>query len=138
MTMLVRKILFVAAGILSVAIGTVGAFVPLLPTVPFLLLAAYFFAKSSPRLYHWLHTNRWFGKILTDYKEGKGVPLRIKVYSIVLMWVVVASSLLYMIESTVGKIIMVVVGIAVTIHLMMLKSYKTIQHEPVTSTTPPD
>jgi uncharacterized membrane protein YbaN (DUF454 family) len=119
----VKKILFVLAGILSVVTGTIGAFVPLLPTVPFLLLAAFFFAKSSPRLYNWLHTNRWFGKILRDYKEGKGMPRSAKIFSILLMWLVVGYSL-YTIESPAGKVIMLVVGIGVTIHLLMLKSYK--------------
>jgi hypothetical protein len=132
----VKKILFIVAGILSIVIGAIGAFVPLLPTVPFLLLAAYFFAKSSPRLYVWLHTNRWFGKTLSDYRNGKGVPVKVKVYSIALLWVVVGYSLLYMIESTAGKVIMFAVGIGVTIHLMMLKSYN--KHKSLTPTSPPN
>lgn len=135
MTNHVKNILFIVAGILSVVVGTIGAFVPLLPTVPFLLLAAYFFAKSSPRLYTWLHTNRWFGKTLTDYREGKGVPVKVKVYSVVLLWLVVGYSLVNMIESTAGKVIMFVVGIGVTIHLIMLKSYK--KHETLTPTSHP-
>lgn len=124
-----KKILYITAGILSVVIGTIGAFIPLLPTVPFLLLAAYFFARSSPRFYMWLHTNRWFGKILTNYSEGRGIPLKAKVYLIVLFWLVVGYSLVNVIESTVGKIIMAAVGVGVTIHLLLLKTYRESQDE---------
>lgn len=129
MTSHVKKILFALAGLLSVFVGTVGAFVPLLPTVPFLLLAAYLFAKSSPRLYNWLHTNRWFGKMLSDYTEGKGVPQSVKIFSILLLWLVVGYSILSVIELTLGKVIMFVVGIGVTIHLLMMKSYTKAEDE---------
>ncbi|MBI4546929.1 MAG: YbaN family protein [Ignavibacteriae bacterium] len=118
------RFLFVLAGTLSVALGIIGIFVPLLPTVPFLLLAAYCYAKSSEMFYHWLLTNKWFGKIIRDYKEGKGVPVRVKVYSITFLWFVVGYSTFYALESRTVKIVLFIVGIAVTIHLMLLKSYR--------------
>jgi len=119
-----KRVLFALLGILSVILAVVGIFVPLLPTVPFLLLAAYLFAKSSVTMYNWLLSNRWFGKIIRDYKEGKGVPVRIKVYSITLLWLMIGYSILYAVESQTMKIVLLIVGIAVTIHLMMLKSYR--------------
>lgn len=112
------------AGTLAVVVGVIGIFVPLLPTVPFLLLAAYCYARSSEKFYDWLINNRWFGKIIRDYRAGKGVPVRVKVYSITLLWLAMGYSILYAVQSQLMKIVLIVVGIAVTVHLMILKSYR--------------
>lgn len=121
---LIKKISLIAAGMLCIVLGVIGIFVPLLPTVPFLLLAAYCFARSSEKFYTWLFTNRWSGKILTDYKAGKGFPLSMKVSSILFLWLVLGYSILHVFQSTLWKAILFLVGLAVTVHLLMLKSYR--------------
>ena len=120
-----RKILYFIAGSLSIILGVIGIFVPLLPTVPFLLLASYCYAKSSGNFYLWLMTNRFFGKMIKDYKEGRGVPLWTKIASISFLWCVMGYSIIYHVESTTIKVVMILVGVAVTIHLMMLKSHRS-------------
>lgn len=73
-------------GCIAVVLAVFGAFLPLLPTTPFLLLASACFVRSSPRLHNWLRTNRVFGAYLRDYEDGRGIPLRGKIVVLVLMW----------------------------------------------------
>lgn len=81
-----------AVGWLSVLLGVIGIFVPVLPTTPFLLLAAACFVRSSRRVYHWLVDHRHLGPWIRDYLEGNGIPLKAKVYAIGLMWLSIAFS----------------------------------------------
>jgi hypothetical protein len=81
-----------AVGWLSVLLGVIGIFVPVLPTTPFLLLAAACFVRSSRRFYHWLVDHRHLGPWIRDYLEGNGIPLKAKVYAIGLMWLSIAFS----------------------------------------------
>ena len=80
------KIFLNAVGILAVVLGIVGIFLPLLPTTPFILLAAACFARGSERLHARLLANRWCGKLLRDYEQGKGIPARAKVLAMLMMW----------------------------------------------------
>lgn len=77
--------LMALAGILCTAVGVVGMFLPLIPTTGPLLLAAFFFARSSPRLHRWLTTHPRFGRFISDFHEGRGIPLRGKVVATVAM-----------------------------------------------------
>jgi hypothetical protein len=119
-----KRILLLIGGIMSVSLGVVGIFVPLLPTVPFLLLAAYCFGRSSQRFHTWLLSSKPFGKMISDYKAGRGIPVSVKVVSITFLWLVIAVSVIWSLETTLSKIVVMLVGIAVTIHLMMLRSYR--------------
>jgi uncharacterized membrane protein YbaN (DUF454 family) len=74
----VKRHAFFAAGCLLVAIGFVGAFLPLLPTTPFLILAAACFARSSPRLEAWLLNHRQFGPLLRGWREHGAIPVKAK------------------------------------------------------------
>ncbi len=88
------KYLLAGLGLVSMVIGIINIFIPLLPTTPFLLLAAYLWAKSSRRLHKWLMTNSWTGKYLTDIQEKRGISLRTKLFAIISMWVSVLFSTL--------------------------------------------
>ena len=77
MRKLVHPIL-TGVGILSVVLGIIGIFLPLMPTTPFLLLAAFCFARSSPRCHQWLHQHRWFGPYLTRYQQRHAMTRRDK------------------------------------------------------------
>jgi uncharacterized membrane protein YbaN (DUF454 family) len=67
-----------AAGAAALLTGFVGAFLPLLPTTPFVLLAALCFSRSSPRLEHWLLNHRRFGPLIQDWRAHQAIPLRAK------------------------------------------------------------
>jgi uncharacterized membrane protein YbaN (DUF454 family) len=118
------KYLLIAVGTLSVALGFLGIFLPLLPTTPFLLLAAACYIRSSQRFYCWLINNRYFGKYIRDYREKGGIPLKLKVYVISLMWVVMAATAIFVIDLLVVRILLVVIAGGVTIHLLSLKTIR--------------
>jgi len=81
---LVRVVLIVA-GTFSIALGILGIFVPVLPTTPFLLLAAACYARSSQRFYDWLLNNKYFGNYIRNYRERKAIPLKGKVLALALL-----------------------------------------------------
>lgn len=74
-----KKILYVILGCVSVTLGAVGAVLPILPTVPFLLLAAYYFARSSERLHTWFQNTKLYKENLEDYVAGKGMRKQVKI-----------------------------------------------------------
>ncbi len=86
------RYLLLAIGWLSVALGVAGIFLPVLPTTPFLLLAAACFARSSPRFHQWLVTHPRLGPWIKGYLSGVGMPVKAKVYAIGLMWLSIAVS----------------------------------------------
>jgi len=89
-----KHTLLILAGILSLALGVVGAFVPLLPTVPLVLLAGFCFARSSERLHGWLINNPHFGAIIRNFEAGRGIPRRVKIRAIVVVWLSMTVSAL--------------------------------------------
>lgn len=111
---LLLRAAWVATGSVAVAVGVLGVFLPLLPTTPFLLLAAACYVRSSPRLYHWLMTNRWTGDYIRNYREGKGMPLRAKVISVGLLWSTLTLSS-FMVELQFVRIILLLVAIGVPV-----------------------
>lgn len=88
---LVRQILLVV-GWLAVVLGVIGIFLPVLPTTPFLLLAAACFVRSSRRVYQWLVDHPRLGPWLLDYLEGNGIPLKGKIYTLITMWISIGIS----------------------------------------------
>jgi len=120
---LIRKVLIVA-GTLFVGLGIVGIFLPILPTTPFLLLAAACYARSSERFYRWLLNHRWFGKYIRTYQEGKGIPVKAKALSISLIWLTIFSSVIFVVHPLIVRIILIVIAIGVTIYLLSLPTLR--------------
>ncbi|PID67307.1 MAG: hypothetical protein CR959_00815 [Fusobacteriales bacterium] len=119
----INKILYIIVGILSVILGTIGIFLPVLPTVPFLLLALFCFNRSSDRFYNYVKNHKRFGKILRDYEKDKSIPRSAKIRGIIFLGCSMSFSI-YKIQSLHMRIFLVVIWIAVTIHLLMLKTTK--------------
>ena len=118
------KFLFITAGILFVGLAVLGIIVPGLPATPFLLLASAAFIKSSPRLYHWLNNHRIFGSLLKDFAEKKGISLRNKLISIILMIAMTSISIIFFIQSDPVKIIVAICALAGTTVVLSLKTVK--------------
>ena len=117
-----KRQLLLAAGTLSLAIGIVGIFVPILPTTPFLLLAAGCYLRSSQRFYNWLMGNRFFGNYIRNYIEGKGLPLKIKIITITLLWITISISIIFALQNLLVRIILVVIALGVSLHIMKIKT----------------
>jgi len=117
----VKKKLLILMGFFFVGLGILGIFLPLLPTTPFLLLAAALFARSSPRFYNWLLNNRWLGSYIRNYREGKGIPLKAKILSITLLWLVILYSAFFVLKKWSFRILLIFIAFGVTAHLLTLK-----------------
>lgn len=116
-------------GILFVGLGALGIFLPLLPTTPFLLLAAACFIRSSERLYTWMMTNRIFGSYIKNYREKKAVPKRIKVFTLILLWAAIGYSAVMVVQSFWMKTGLVLIALAVTWHILTLRPILTEQKD---------
>ena len=116
-----KNTIWIISGSIALGLGTLGMFLPLLPTVPFLLLAASCYLKGSPRLYQWLLSHRYFGKIIKDYKENKVIPRKAKISTIVLLWISISISI-YLISILWIRVLLFVIATGVTIHVLSFKS----------------
>jgi uncharacterized membrane protein YbaN (DUF454 family) len=118
------RILLIIAGTFFVGLGIIGIFVPLLPTTPFLLLAAACYARSSQRFYGWLLNNKWFGIYIKSYLERKGVPLKVKVLAITLLWITIGSSVAFAVQILVIRLILVLIAIGGSIYILSIRTLK--------------
>jgi len=114
------RLLLLGSGFLALGLGTVGIFVPLLPTVPFLLLATACFARSSERFHNWLMEHPHFGPILHSYLNGQGISLQVKISTLALLWISIPISVLFFIDILSMQILLIGIGLGVTIHLLRL------------------
>jgi hypothetical protein len=119
-----KRRLLIAAGTLSTGLGIIGVFIPILPTTPFLLLAAACYMRSSERSYQWLINNRIFGAYIRNYIEGKGMPVRIKIFTILLLWLAIGLSITFGVQNIVIRIVLICVAIGVTVHIGLIKKRK--------------
>ena len=117
-----RRGLLLAAGVLSVGLATVGLFLPLLPTTPFLLLAAACFVRSSDKLHQWLVTHRQLGPYIRNYQEHKAITRRSKVVSLLLLWGTITHTGISVTSSLAVRILLLLVGIGVTFHVLSLRT----------------
>ncbi|MBX8499805.1 YbaN family protein [Pseudomonas lijiangensis] len=115
------RYLLVAVGWASVSLGVIGIFLPVLPTTPFLLLAAACFARSSPRFYNWLVNHKRLGPWIRDYLAGNGIPLKGKVYAIGLMWASIGLSC-YLVPLPWARGFMLASAVLVTIYILRQKT----------------
>lgn len=115
-----RYLLF-ACGCLSVILGVIGIFLPVLPTTPFLLLAAACFARSSKRFYLWLVMHPKLGPWVRDYLDGQGLPLKGKIWALALMWTSISLSM-WIVPLFWVRIFMLISAISVTVYILKQKT----------------
>ena len=114
----------ITAGTFFLGLGIVGIFLPLLPTTPFLLLAAACYARSSKRFYNFLLNNKWFGNYIKNYRERKGIPLKIKILSISFLWIVIGYAVIFVVHILLGKIVIILIAVGVTMHILSIQTLK--------------
>lgn len=120
------KHLMALAGFLSLALGILGIFLPLLPTTPFVLLAAWFFLRSSDRMYRYLISHKHFGPMIINFQVNKAIPVHAKVISLALMWGCILFSAFYVVHIWFVRIVLLITAICVSIHIL---SYKTLKKQ---------
>lgn len=116
------RILLIVIGWICVVIGAVALVVPVVPTTPFLLIAAACFAKSSPRFYKWLLEHRLFGPFIRNYREKGGITRRQKAIALLTFWPAILISGFFAPVGMWGRLILVVSAVGVTTYLLSMKS----------------
>ena len=119
-----KKKLYIAFGFLAVALAIIGVFIPGLPTVPFLLVALFCFARSSKKYHDMIMNNKYFGPVLQDYYSGKGLTSSVKIKAISFLSCGMAFSI-YKIQNLHARMALVIVWLGVAIHIILLKTKKT-------------
>jgi len=114
------RCILIAIGWLSIILGVIGIFVPVLPTVPFLLLAAACFARSSERFYNWLINHKQLGPLIHDYLSGTGMPLRAKISALILIWLSILISAFILVHLFWVRFLLLGIATCLTFYLLRL------------------
>ncbi|WP_084146017.1 YbaN family protein [Anaerovorax odorimutans] len=118
-----KKIILIILGSFFLILGSIGIFLPLLPTTPFVLLASICYGSSSPKLYDKLRSSKYFGPFIENYKSKSGIPKNVKVKAISFLWITLLISAILS-KKLFIHLILLIVGISVTIHICLLKTKK--------------
>lgn len=116
-----KKYFLLTIGTISVFLGVLGIFLPLLPTTPFLLLASYCYLRSSKKMYGWIMNHKTFGSYIHNYIEYKAIKKRTRISALIFLWGSLGFSI-YLAPIFYVKIMLVFIGTAVTLHLCLLKT----------------
>lgn len=118
------KVLLIILGSISLALGVIGIFVPLLPTTPLLLLAAALYFRSSPKLYDWLLNHPRLGTYIRNFREHRAIPLRVKIVSVSLVWLTMGYCIIAVVEPLWLRIALALLATAITIHILSFKTQR--------------
>lgn len=120
---IVKRNILLGIAWISLILGGIGIFLPLLPTTPFILLSAFCFQKSSERFHQWILNSPIFGKYIRDYQEQKGITLKNKIVAITFMALGMSFSA-YKVPNIYMRISLAVIFIAVSYHIWKIKTLK--------------
>jgi hypothetical protein len=121
-----KKAVLVAAGSVCLALAVLGVFLPLLPTTPFLLLASACYMRSSERLHGWLMGNRLLGGYIRNFRERRGIPLRGRVITVVLLWLPLIYSV-YRLDLIWLELLLVAMGLAWSVLILRMKAPREVE-----------
>ena len=111
---------YIAGGTVSFVLGMIGLLLPVIPTSPFLLLTAFCYARGSERFYVWLITNPHFGEYIRALRAGEGIPLRVKLYALLVLWLTLGTTIVFIIPILGVKVLLALVGLGVTVYIAQL------------------
>jgi uncharacterized protein len=124
-----KKVFFVVLGCLSLGLGALGAVLPLLPAFPFLMLAAFCFAKSSEKLHGWFVSTNLYKKNLESFVQGKGMTVRTKIRIMLTVTFLMSIGFIMMHAVPVGRIVL---GIVWLFHILyFIFGIKTLKIEDI-------
>ena len=116
------RMVFLGLGTLFVALGIAGIFLPVLPTTPFMLLAAACYARASTRFYHWLLNNRHFGPTILEWRRYRSIPYRVKLTAILLMAATLSVSIVFFVPWMELQIALAIFGVVLGAYLYHIPS----------------
>lgn len=118
------RILLTVLGLISLGLAILGIFLPVLPTTPLLLLAAWLFLRGNRHLYDWLMEHPRFGRYIRNFTVHKAIPLHVKIVSVSLIWITLLNCAIFVAEHWIMRVLFILIAIAVTIHIL---SYNTLK-----------
>jgi hypothetical protein len=116
------RALLVAAGSIALALGILGIFLPLLPTTPFVLVAAACYARASPRLHARLLSNRTFGPLILEWERHRSIPYRVKLTAIAMMTVTFGASIILFVKPVWLKAVLALLGVGLAVWMARIPS----------------
>lgn len=117
------KVLLNVAGTVSLGLGILGVFLPLLPATPFLLLASACYLRGSERLHRKLMESRVLGSYIRNFQRGRGIPLRAKVLTIALLWASLLFSI-YSVDILAVDLMLCLCGVTSSLLILRMKTLK--------------
>lgn len=123
----IKKIILMIAGILCVILAIIGIVIPVLPTTPFLLLAAFLFYRSSEKLHERLLNSKVLGEYIHNYTEYRAIKRKAKILTIILLWITLGISIIA-VNNIYIRIFLLLVGISVSIHILVIKTLENIKN----------
>lgn len=118
----IMKILLLICGFISLGLAILGIFLPVLPTTPLLLLAAYLFSKSSQKQYDWLLQHPRFGPYIIQFREQKIIPRHIKLISLLMLWATILLSIYLLRGNLPIQALLLIIAIGVSWHILSYRS----------------
>lgn len=118
------RVIYAVIGTISLILGVLGIFLPVLPTTPFLLLTATLYFKASDKMYNWLLNQKYLGEYIKHFREHRAIPLKAKIVAIGMLWLSLLYCAIFIAPYIWLSILFIVLAIAVTIHIL---SYKTLR-----------
>jgi uncharacterized protein len=123
-----KRALYFSFGTICLILGIFGIILPILPTTPFLLLATAAYFRSSEKAYNAMLNNRVFGKYIRNYREGKGLPVRVRIFTITFLWITIIISMI--IIGVLWIILtLIVIGLIVSIHVAQIKPKNLMENQ---------
>ena len=120
-----RDGLYAACGLAALTLGGIGILLPLLPTTPFLLLAAFCFYRGSPRLHRWIENHPWTGPPLRLWRSQRAVSASVRRNALIYLWASMLLSLWLVVDRPVMRLLLLLVALFVSAHLLRLKTIDT-------------
>ena len=120
----IKRVLLIIAGWIAVILAVIGIVLPLLPTTPFLLLAAFCFSKSSNRFHDWLLNHPWFGDYIRNFQSGRGMTIKAKISTVFLIWLSIGASVIFFVPIVWVKVMLLIIACCVSGYLISRPTYK--------------
>ena len=111
------KILLLIIGHISLGLGVLGIVLPILPTTPFLLLSLFCFAKSSDKLHDFILNNKYLAPYVKDFMNGEGIPRKVKNRVILLIWLSIGFTVIFVIDKTILRIMLISIASIVSVYI---------------------